>query len=315
MRQSASPRIALVAAILLGLEPIHSAAAPSETPSRDPSPPQAAHVTRIEGPSNFHRLDFTFETSAMGRTGLLGPRPGSHAMPPDEYSETLAQPVALTGADLYRLGCQSCHKADGSGAPPEINALIGPVQATSAALVAGRMKERGRPISAAFARELASSSKKDLMVRLTKGGQKMPSFGYLTEGEISVLMSYLESLAGVPGTAKRQTVTEPVARVGELLVKGTCHICHDATGRWPAPQELLEGVVPPMAGFTTEKTMSEFVRKVRHGAPVVMGSLQLPYRGRMPVFDYLSDSEAASAYLYLVNYPPQGAGRLQKPQN
>jgi mono/diheme cytochrome c family protein len=251
----------------------------------------------------------------MGRTGLLGPPPSSHAVPPYDYTERVTRPLTLTGADLYRLGCQSCHKADGSGAPPEINALLGPVQATSATVMERRMRERGRPISAAFARELASGSKKDLLNRLKNGGQKMPSFAYLTDGEVGALIGYLDLLAGVPGAGKPQTVTEPAMRVGELLVKGTCHICHDATGHWPDPQELLQGSVPPIAGFTTEKTMSEVVRKVRHGTPVVMGSLQLPYRGRMPVFDYLSDDEVVSAYLYLVIYPPLSADRLRNPQN
>ncbi len=176
------------------------------------------------------------------------------------------------------------------------------------------MKERGRPISAAFARELASGSSKDLLDRLKNGGQKMPSFGYLTDGEIRVLIGYLDVLAGVPGSGKTATVTEPAARVGELLMKGTCHICHDAAGTWPDPEEFLEGSIPPIAGFTAKKTVPEFIWKVRHGAPVVMGSLQLQYRGRMPVFDYLSDDEVASAYLYLMNHPPQNAAGLRQPQ-
>lgn len=240
----------------------------------------------------------------MGRTGVLGPPPGSSELAPYAYSERTTEPFTLTGADLYRLGCRSCHKMDGSGAPPEINAIIGPVQATSAPLMVSRMKERGRPISSSFARELASGSKKDLLDRLHKGGQKMPSFAYLTEREIDALLSHLELLAGLPATGKQRTVTETATRVGELLVKGTCHVCHDAGGRWPDPQELLQGSVPPLAGFTKEKTMPEVVRKVRHGATVVMGSLPLPYRGRMPVFDYLSDDEVVSAYLYLLTYPP-----------
>lgn len=288
-------------AFLVGLQAIHSRAAPHE---RQTSPPQSPLVTRVEGPSNFHRLGLTIEASAMGRTVVLGPPPSSHEAAPSEYSERITRPATLTGADLYRLGCQSCHKADGSGAPPEINAIIGPVQATSAPLMERRMRERGRPISSAFARELASGSKKDLLDRLHKGGQKMPSFVYLTDKEVDALIRHLESIAGLPGAGKQKTLTEPVTRVGELLVKGTCHICHDATGRWPDPQELLQGSVPPIAGFTTEKTMPEVVRKVRHGATVVMGSLPLPYRGRMPVFDYLSDDEVVSAYLYLVTYPP-----------
>jgi mono/diheme cytochrome c family protein len=212
--------------------------------------------------------------------------------------------VVLTGADLYRLDCRSCHRADGTGAPPEIPAISGPVQATSAALMESRMKARGRPISAAFARELASGSQKDLLARLKNGGQKMPSFGYLTDGEVRALLGYLDVLASVPSRGRTTAVTEPAARVGELVVKGTCHICHDATGTWPSPEELLQGSIPPVAGFTSKKTLPEFTWKARRGAPVVMGLLRLPYRGRMPVFDYLSDDEVASAYLYLMHYPP-----------
>ena len=44
------------------------------------------------------------------------------------------------------------------------------------------------------------------------------------------------------------------------------------------------------------------------GAPVVMGAAPLSYRdsytGRMPVFHYLSQEEAADAYFYLTLYPP-----------
>jgi mono/diheme cytochrome c family protein len=280
-------------------------------------PPRGPFITRVEGPSNFHRLSIPIEESAMGRTGLLGPPPGLQAVTPPAaaYSEDMTRPVTLTGADLYRLGCQSCHRADGSGAPPEINALIGPVQATSATLMERRMKERGRPISATFARELAAGSLKDLRDRLKNGGRKMPSFAYLTDREAEALIGYLDRLAGMPGPAKELAVTEPGARVGELLVKGTCHICHDATGLWPSTEDLLQGAVPPLARFAAEKTVLEVVRKVRHGAPVTMGIVPFPYRGRMPVFDYLSDDEVVSAYLYLMTYPPLSAGSLRPPPN
>ncbi len=287
-----------------------------------PAPPLHTQlVTAVEGPSNFHRLGIVFGSSAMGRTDIWGPTPESYEGPPVDFtnSETIARPAVLGGVDIYRLSCEACHKADGNGAPPEIPAVIGPVQATSALLMESRMKERGHPITAVFARELASGSKKDLLDRLKNGGQMMPAFGYLTPGETHALTGYLDTLAGVPGNGKLSHVTEPAARVGELLVKGTCHICHDATGAWPGPQELLEGSIPPIAGFTTKKALPEFIWKVRHGAPVVMGSLQLQYRGRMPVFDYLSDDEVASTYLYLMNYPPgrmagwKGAGYCQRP--
>jgi mono/diheme cytochrome c family protein len=300
-RFRAVARLAPAVTLLLAFEATGSPGAP---PARQVSLAEPPLVTRVEGPSNFYRLGLSIQSSGMGRTGLLGPSPNSPEVAAYQSSEGLSRPATLTGADLYRLACRSCHKADGGGAPPEINAIFGPVQATSASLMASRMRERGRPITSAFARELASGSKKDLLDRLHKGGQKMPSFAYLTGAEVDELVGHLELLSGMPGAGKPRTVSEPVVRVGELIVKGTCHICHDASGRWPNPEELLQGSVPPISGFTAKKTIPEVVLKVRHGATVVMGSLQLPYRGRMPVFDYLTDDEVASAYLYLLAYPP-----------
>jgi cytochrome c5 len=302
-------------ACLPGIAAISLAASPEQTHTGNP-PPQSPPALPLEGPSNFHRLGLDFESSDMGRTGVWGPPPGSYTGVPTDstYSARIAPAVALTGADLYRLDCRPCHKADGNGAPPEIPAISGPVQATSAAMMESRMKERGRPITAAFARELAAGSQKDLLDRLKKGGQKMPSFGYLTDGEVRALVGYLNVLASVPGSAKTPAVTEPGARVGELIVKGTCHICHDATGIWPDPEELLQGSIPPIVGFTARKTMPEFIWKVRHGAPVLMGSLPLSYRGRMPVFDYLTDDEVVAAYMYLISDPPRSEAEPRKAQ-
>jgi hypothetical protein len=51
--------------------------------------------------------------------------------------------------------------------------------------------------------------------------------------------------------------------------------------------------------------LPDFVRKVTKGAPIIMGTPPTSYRGRMSVFAYLSQDEAASAYLYLSRYPPR----------
>ena len=306
MRRAVPSLLALALACLPAAAATSPALAHEHVAARGAATPSPV-VVPVEGPSNFHRLGLAFESSSMGRTGVWGLPPESYEGPPATFMvpEGRSRTVVLTGADLYRFQCRPCHKAEGGGAPPEIPAIVGPVQATSATLMERRMKERGRPISAAFARELASGSEKDLLDRLKKGGQKMPSFSYLTGDEIRALLGYLNVLASVPGNGKLATVTEPSARVGELLVKGTCHICHDATGTWPGPQELMQGSIPPIAGFTSNKTMPELIWKVRRGAPVVMGSLRLQYRGRMPVFDYLSVDEVASAYLHLIHYPPR----------
>jgi mono/diheme cytochrome c family protein len=276
--------------------------------SRSSVEPLPAAVTSVQGPSNLERVGLRMDTSGMGRTGLWGPPPTENpvSLPSITYSADITRPSRLSGADLYRLDCQACHQADGGGSPPEINAIIDPVRATSAVVMLERMKKVGRPITTAFAQQLATASKKDLLGRLKNGGQKMPPFAHLTGKEVQALVGYLELLARVPGAEKRQlTVTEPVARIGELLIKGTCHICHAATGRWPDPEELLQGAVPSLGSISTEKSMHQVIRKVRYGATVVMGRASVSSRGRMPVFNYLKDDEVASAYLYLLIYPPK----------
>jgi len=300
------PLVVLAAAFLCTFEAIVFAGVRQDGTSRSMAGPPA--VTPVRGPSDLERVGLTMQTSGMGRTGLWGPPPTENPrpLPSVTYSENITRSSQLSGADLYRLACQACHQADGNGAPPEINAIIGPVQATSAVVMAERMKKIGRPITAAFALQLATDSRKDLLDRLKNGGQKMPSFGHLTGKEVQALVAELELLARVPGAEKRQfVVTESVMRMGELLVKGTCHICHAATGRWPDPEELLQGAVPPLGSFPAERSIDQVIRKVRYGAPVVMGRALVSYRGRMPVFDYLTDDEVSAAYLYLLIYPPQ----------
>ena len=103
-------------------------------------------------------------------------------------------------------------------------------------------------------------------------------------------------------------------RLGELVVKGTCHICHDATGPRPSGRALLEGAIPPLNILVADKPVVDFVDKVRRGAPIVMGDLPFHYRGRMPVFSYLQDKEVAAAYLYLSTYPPRASDEPAKPK-
>jgi hypothetical protein len=54
-----------------------------------------------------------------------------------------------------------------------------------------------------------------------------------------------------------------------------------------------------------QKTPGQFVQKVRQGAPVPLGSGGVMSRGRMPVFDYLTEAEVVSAFSYLITYPPK----------
>jgi mono/diheme cytochrome c family protein len=266
----------------------------------------ADNITPVTGPSTLHHLRLRIEQSSMGWDGEWGGQPQVGPADVNRVDRMDAQGrFVLTGADLYRVSCRPCHKPDGSGAPPEINSLLGPVQAASAQWMTDRMKDAGRPVDAAFIHQLTSQTEADLRKRLKTGGHSMPAFGHLDDPEIVVLRQYLDQLAGVPTRDRRlRVIAEPTDRVGELLVKGTCHICHDATGV-NQPVTVLSGVIPALSVMTHDKTAQDFVRKVHDGTPVPLSASGPPSRGRMPVFRYLTDAEITAAYTYLIHYPPK----------
>jgi mono/diheme cytochrome c family protein len=263
-------------------------------------------VTAVSGESWLHHLHRPFGESSMGKTWYLGPSSNPDIPPPSLASASSSRAVvALRGADLYRLNCQGCHGESGQGAPPEIASLINPIRSTSPALVAQRMQEVGMAMTRREAAEMASQSQAALLNRLHHGGKDMPSFQQLSEPEIASLIAYLKLLAEVPGAAHQQiAIRETPARIGELIAKSTCHTCHDATGANPMPAELSEGTIPPLSVLPERVNQQQLVRKVTMGAPVLDATVS-PYRGRMPVFRYLHQNEAADVYAYLKLYPPQ----------
>lgn len=269
----------------------------------------AASVTPVTGESWLNHLHRAFEETSMGKTGRLGPADSTNVDDVSDWQPQLTNStnhtVTLHGSDLYRLNCWGCHGESGLGAPPEINSVINPTRAMSTQLVIERMRSRGMDISRADAAELAKQSKIALLERLHKGGTDMPAFPHLTEPEVQAILGYLKQLAELPGAENQQlTVTESRMRVGEHVVKSTCHICHSATGTNPTSAQLFNGVIPPLSTLTTRTSLSGFERKVKSGAPILMGAPASVYRGRMPVFYYLSADEVADAYMYLKSYPP-----------
>jgi cytochrome c len=271
---------------------------------------QANRVTPVAGESWLTHLGRSFDETSMGKTGRLGP---GELEPKDQGSgwalplsgRADAQITVLHGADLYRLNCRGCHGEAGLGAPPEINSVINPVRAGSVTLILSRMKRSGLSMRRSEAAELAQQSQAALLQRLHLGGKDMPPFPHLNEAEIRALTAYLKQLADVPGAeAEQLAVSEPRMRVGEHIVKSTCHICHSASGKNPDAEQLAEGAIPPLSTLTSRVNPAQFVRKITRGAPIVMGATPLMCRGRMPVFYYLSEQEAVDAYLYLSSYRP-----------
>jgi mono/diheme cytochrome c family protein len=289
----------------------------SITASGEPAKTKEPGVTAVEGESWISHLNRSFDETAMGKTGRIGPPVTAQVK--SEARKQAGLPVGpgpaavlLRGSDLYRFDCQGCHQENGLGAPPEINSVINPVRSTSSAAISEQMKERGKragidmAISPADAAALAKQSQGALLQRLHKGGQSMPPFSHLREAEIRTLESYLESLAAVPGSQRQQNPLHSSSlRVGELIVRSTCHICHNAAGPNPDPQAIMMGAIPPLSTLTRRTTMQQFVEKITQGSAISMGHEPAPYRGRMPVFAYLTEQEAADAYMYLTLYPPK----------
>lgn len=270
-------------------------------------------MTAITGESWLNHLHRSFAETSMGKTWHLGPAaaeldPGVQTAQPPSLVNFGMFRVTVRGSDLYRLNCQGCHGESGEGAPPEINSVINPVRATSVDAVIERMKSTGAEISHAEARKMAQQSRNALLQRLHNGGDNMPAFQHLSEAEIHALLAYLKQLSGIPGSENEQMVVkESPYRIGEQIVKSTCHTCHSAVGANPTPQDLGDGAIPPLSTLLTRVSEAELIRKVTHGAPISMGQPPMTYRGRMPVFDYLTPQEADDVYWYLAAYPPSGS--------
>jgi hypothetical protein len=167
------------------------------------------------------------------------------------------------------------------------------------------MKDRGLPVDEGMIRQLSSQAQTSLHTRLQSGGEKMPPFSFLEPVEEEVLTAYLKDLAGIPAAGNvARVIVEPPARSGELLVKGTCHTCHDAapgeTGALLLTEE--DRAILPLATIGSQRTADQVIRKVREGA---IDPSAAQKRGRMPLFTYLTPEEITAAYNFILAYPPQ----------
>ena len=287
---------------MLGLV-VFSVPTSGQTPRPWPSAPKDPTVTPVAGPGWLTRLGVTLSQTSLGRgPGRYGP-PERTATP----APSLGVPadVRLTGADIYRLNCQACHGLEGRGAPPEIKSAVDPVRGVPLDVLRAQMKAQHQPPGEAEARARPERVRAEVLKRVHDGGQRMPSREHLSRGELDLLFAYLGVLAGSPTASPAAHETVNWARVGQHVVKGTCHICHDAVGPRPSGEEMGRGKIPSFQSLLSSQSVAEFVTKARSGAPADLSGLGKLHRGRMPVFYYLHDEEIAAAYVYLATYPPQ----------
>jgi mono/diheme cytochrome c family protein len=95
----------------------------------------------------------TYDLRSAKHRFVLGP---DSTAQPDQ--DKLNRTFVLTGTDLYRLNCQSCHGPEGKGAPPDVSSVIPPVQGTSSVFIKKRMEARGTPIDDEFAGQLSAQA-------------------------------------------------------------------------------------------------------------------------------------------------------------
>jgi mono/diheme cytochrome c family protein len=265
------------------------------TPRLHAQPAQAGSgdVTPAVGPSWLTIHGLQLSDTSMGFTGAFGPglsdADGYQRQPnsgqrlgelPVRIKIEIGQPghtFAMTGRDLYRVSCQACHGEKGEGRPPE---------------------------TASFA-EALKANPEALGDHLVNGYKRMPSFRRLTAPELSAVRGYVTALAAGKTDAAGGNVTESYDRVGELVVKGTCHICHDATGPGRDPEFLMEGNRPSLTALAHSMGVPQMVSKVLVGALIPMGTPPILHRGRMPVFYYLTQDEIAATFYYLSRYAPE----------
>lgn len=239
-----------------------------------------AAVTPARGPSLVARLKAGVDWTAFGRVGEGETAAAATALdqgrPPGDW---LLHGFELTGADLFRLNCRSCHGPEGKGGRSGIPPLWGAVEKAPLAPgeEAGEIRVRHR---------------------LVEGGRVMPNFVHLEPAETNLLIGHLKTLGKPDAVSPKTTLNQSAMRVGEHVVKATCQVCHDAAA---GPERMpADAQVPTLAEMTDRFSVGDFLRKTRAGSPQQGGT-----HGRMPRFDYLSTEELEAAYVYLVAFPPQ----------
>ena len=266
---------------------------PTSTP--DTNPEAAPAVTAIQGASWLEQLGVSISQTSMGQMGGSGsPLPEAGRDEPDlaamlsggrrEAAELIRESFVVTGADLYRMNCQSCHGIDGRGAPPQISSVLPAVSALGALP--------------------ADQAIQGFQTFLQKPGPKMPPNATLRPDEVQALLSYLEGLA-TPGSSRitRRPVAISAARVGAHVIGGTCHICHGAVGPGGGYMPMMQQAIPSLASFPQSYSIGTVENAVLYGASGMMRMM----RGRetMPALPYFTEQEIAASYLYLVVYPPR----------
>ena len=148
-----------------------------------------------------------------------------------EISVTFGELLSLTGKDVYRLNCTSCHGSDRTGYTNIYPSLI-------------NIKER--------------FSKEEVLQQINSGKGQMPSFSHLTLKEREALIAFLFGEQEI-------TFKNPVENLGEKIFKSNCASCHQATTNDPKPPNVRMMEPAPLAGASKRFKKKEFFRILETG--------------------------------------------------
>ena len=146
-------------------------------------------------------------------------------------SASLNQDTFVTGIDIYRLNCASCHETDRAGNPPHYPSLLS---------------------------VKAELTRMEIYNIIDKGKDRMPAFPHLTAQEKEALVAFLLD-------EKLQSVGMSSGLTGERLFKSNCASCHRATIHDSKPSNICMMEAAPLAGATTRFTKEEFFKIMKSG--------------------------------------------------
>src|SRR4051794_12030527 len=174
--------------------------APVGSAQRQPWPNADADpsVTPVAGPSWLTHLGTAGVGSRLGRGAAVYGPGGDTKIDALQQSLGVPRTFTMTGADLYRLNCQACHLAQGTGSPPEIRSVLGPVQGASLEAVRKRLRDEHQASVNKTAPVEAGKARAAIFARIHQGGRMMPPRDYMRDEDAQALYAYLPHLAGIP---------------------------------------------------------------------------------------------------------------------
>jgi cytochrome c5 len=283
------------ASALLSLAPV-LALSPTGTGQDVPVPRtlEDPSVTPVAGPSWLTRRSVPNDGTNVGAATPDALSADESPVAPRRPLATLPR-LAFDGTTLYRLNCLACHRENSLGAPQMPLSILRQFDGSSLEVIRQRLQQE--------------ATRANLLGLLRHGTAVMPARDHLKDDDRETLLAYLTRPGEPAEGGRRARRVNSWSQLGEHVVKGTCHICHDAVGPGPSRANSRQGEIPSLEALLARKSVTEFVRKARSGLPVMADEPGLFHAGRMPRFDYLRDVEIAAAYVYLAKYPPVAAER------